>query len=137
MTEQQANQKERGGKNKVWMGEEGIVYVKIVRMVGEQDISDLIEGIKAYAKGPFDKLKIAVDTEDLKITASIRSSQFRKVAAHKARNCAQDMPIGKVAIFGRSTVERTIASFVIAASRMENMKLFSTKEQALEWLKKW
>lgn len=43
--------------------------------------------------------------------------------------------INKVALFGETPLIKTVAFFIINASRFENMKFFSNRSEALAWLK--
>lgn len=122
-------------KNKVWIDEQKIVHMKIVRLVGERDLSDLIGDLREILRGFSDKPKILVDVENIEDRALISSSLFRRGAVLQAKNFIQDVGFKKVAVFGTRIEDRTVASFVISAIRIKNIKIFIAKEEALKWLK--
>lgn len=43
-------------------------------------------------------------------------------------------PITRTAIYGISTLSRLLASVIVNASRMSNVKMFNTKEEAYKWI---
>ncbi len=57
----------------------------------------------------------------------------------KARKIFQELADqwgpGKTALFGMHPVARVLASFVMGASKKEDMRFFKTKEEALAWIK--
>jgi hypothetical protein len=122
-------------KNKVWIDEQEIVHMKIIRLVGEEDLSDLIGDLREILRGFSDKPKILVDVENIEDRALISSSLFRKKAVMQAKDFIQNTGFKKVAVFGTGIEDRTVASFVISAIRIKNIKIFITKEEALKWLR--
>ena len=44
--------------------------------------------------------------------------------------------IGKVALFGVSDLAKVIANFMIGITHKRDIRFFSTREDALKWLKK-
>ena len=122
-------------KNKAWVDEQEIVHIKIVRLVDEKDLSDLLGDLREILKGFSDKLKILVDVENIEDRALISSSLFRKKAVLQAKDFIQNVGFKKVAVFGTGIEDRTVASFVISAIRIRNIKIFITKEEALKWLR--
>ena len=71
------------------------------------------------------------------LTSSIiKSSRFRKKCAEKIKKIYEDTGFRKAAIFGLTLIPRSIANFIIVASGVENVKIFSDKKDALKWLKK-
>jgi len=122
-------------KNKIWINEKGIVRIKIVRLVDEKDLSDLLGDVRDILRGFSDKPKILVDIENIEDRALISSSLFRKKAVLQAKDFIQNVGFKKAAVFGISIEDRTVASFVISAIRIKNIKIFTTEEEALKWLK--
>lgn len=122
-------------KNKVWIDKQEIVHMKIVRLVDEKDLSDLIGDLREILRGFSDKPKILVDVENIEDRSLISSSLFRRGAVLQAKNFIQDVGFKKVAVFGTGIEDRTVASFVISAIRIKNIKVFVTKEEALKWLR--
>jgi len=112
--------------------EEGIIYVTVPKIITEEKIWNLVEEIKeALVRNP-DNRKILIE---MKTVSPVRSSEFRKITADKIRAINEVGLFSKTALFGSNILIRTIATFIIAASRAKNIKLFKTKEEALKWLK--
>lgn len=126
---------EKEKKNKVWVDKQGIVYMKIVKLVDEKDLSDLIGDLREILRGFSDKPKILVDIENIEDRVFISSSLFRKNAVKQAKDFIQNIGFKKVAVFGIGIEDRTVASFVINAIRIKNIKIFITEEEALKWLR--
>lgn len=122
-------------KNKIWTDENGITHMKIIRLVDEEDLSSLIEDLKESLRGFLGKPKILVDIKNIEDKAATSSSWFRKKAVRQGIDFVQSIGFEKVAVFGTSIEDRTAASFVIAAVRIKNIKIFVTEEEALKWLK--
>jgi len=119
-------------KMSIWRDKEGIVNVRMIRSLNPENIKNLIEQAREFAKTLSEKPKVIVD-----ITSGLDplSSQFRKEIAVYVKELVENPGFKKVAIFGR-IVARTIGSFIIAASGEKNIKMFKNKEEALKWLKK-
>lgn len=126
---------EKEKKNKVWVDKQGIVYMKIVKLVDEKDLSDLIGDLREILRGFSDKPKILVDIENIEDRVFISSSLFRKNAVKQAKDFIQNIGFKKVAVFGIGIEDRTVASFVISAIGIKNIKIFITEEEALKWLR--
>ncbi len=62
-----------------------------------------------------------------------KSTQFSSGARKEWVKFLQNPKINKVAIFGGNVFVRTLASFVIAASKSKNIKFFTTEEEATSW----
>ncbi len=119
-------------ENKVWIGDDEIVYVKMARAVVEEDAYNLLRDIKKILQELSKKAKILID---ITTDSVIRSSSFRKRIGDEISNIAKDVGFEKVAIYGGNIVTRTIASFVILASGQKNFRVFSDRRKALKWLK--
>ena len=116
------------GENRLYLGEEGIIYMTAV---GEQDEKTAIGLRDAF-------IKIANMVEG-KVDLLIDANKVGQPSS-KARKIVQEGVLeydktGKVAIFGAGPVVRVIASFVMGAIRKKDMHFFETKEEALAWLK--
>ena len=119
-------------KNKLWEEKEGIVHIKLIKMINEQELYQFIKEVKEAVEKLPQKAKVLVDIRE---ATPFRSSQFRKGAVEMLKGIAQSPGFQKVAIFGGGVIKSTIASFVIAASGLKNIKVFGKKEDALKWLK--
>ena len=62
------------------------------------------------------------------------SSEFSSAARKVWVDFLKDERIKKTAIFGGNVFVRTLASFVIAASRKKNIKFFLIEKDAREWI---
>ena len=126
--EKNISKKEGKKENKVWVGKDGIVYIDIVKAVEEKDIMELLDAIKEVTEISPTKVKILLN---IMTTSIIRSSRFRKEVGKKF----EGLNIEKAAMCGGNVVTRIIATFIIAASNLDRIKIFVRKEEALKWLK--
>lgn len=122
-------------KSKIWTEEDGVVNIRIAKVVTEEDVDELIEQTRESLKSFSGRAKILIDMTAINVTAGIRSSGFRKKAAVQAKALIESPGFKKAALFGGATIHRTIASFIIVASGIKNIRMFETKEKALKWLK--
>jgi hypothetical protein len=120
-------------QNKVWIGDDGIVYAEVKRAVVEQDAYILLMEVKKILQQVSGKAKILID---ITTDSVIRSSAFRKRVADEIMDIAKNIGFEKTAIYGGTVTTRAIASFIMIASRQKNMKVFASKKEALKWLKK-
>lgn len=63
-----------------------------------------------------------------------RSSDFSSAARKQWVDFLRNPEIIKTAIFGGNMFVRTLATFVIGASQMKNIRFFATEQEALTWL---
>lgn len=64
-----------------------------------------------------------------------KSTQFSSAARKRWVKFLQNPKIKRAAIFGGNVFVRTLASFVMAASKGDNIKFFSNRDDAMKWLK--
>ncbi len=117
----------RVGQNRVYLGEDNILYISVV---GEVDgkTSAAIREIDIKFKGMVEgKVQVLGDLNK----AGKQSTEARKVW----KELAEDDRTGKIAMYGAHPVARVLASFVMGVSRKKDMRFFKTKEEALAWLK--
>lgn len=119
-------------ENKVWVDEGGMIYIEVAKTITEQGVDKLIGEVRGALEKLLGKAKLLIDMNDVRI---IRSSQFRQKAAGQLRDMVENPGFEKAALFGGGLTRRTVASFIVAASGIKNMKVFETKEEALKWLK--
>ena len=115
------------GKNRLYLGEDNIVYVTNVGEVDEKmaiacgeaflKLINMVEG-KVNALGDLNK-------------AGKQSPEARKIW----KELSENKKFGKIAIIGMHPVARVLASFVIGTTKKKDMRFFKTKEEALAWLK--
>lgn len=119
-------------KNKVWLGDDGVIYLEVVTSTNEEEIFEILKNAEEIIARLPRKAKIMIDIQTSSI---IHSSKFRKECGERIRELYDKQGFEKAAIFCINIVLRTIASFIIIASGVKNIKIFKTKEQALKWLK--
>lgn len=119
-------------KVKVWIGDDKIVYVTVIPIVLAEEIEDLAKEVKKALEASQNKARILVFMDGVKL--GIRSHHRRKRFAQVAKDLGVNPGFEKAAIYGVNTIIRTVASFIIATSGLKNVKIFKTKEDALEWL---
>ena len=115
-------------RNRIYLGEEGIIYMTAV---GEQD-----EKIAIDFRDAFIKIANVVEGKiDLLIDANKAGQPSSKARKIIQEGVLKYEKTGKVAVFGASPPVRVIASFVMGVTRKKDMRFFKTKEEALAWLK--
>ena len=119
-------------ENRVWIGKDGIIYVKMVKATVEEDAFEILGKIEEALRKSPPKTKILISI----LTSSIvKSSQFRKKCGEKIKELYENIGFGRTAIFGLTVIPRAIAKFIIAASGVKNIKIFNNEKEALKWLK--
>ena len=119
-------------ENKVFIREDGIIYVEIGEKVSEQGIRDLIDKIMEVLGDIPKKPKILVN---IGILFLIRSSSFRKELSDKIKTIFKEYEFGKIAFYSVNIKTKTVVSFIIAGTGLENMRVFKSEQEALKWLK--
>ncbi|MFA5033149.1 MAG: STAS/SEC14 domain-containing protein [bacterium] len=117
------------GKNRVYFGEDKILYADFVGELTVETLNLLYDFFnlnksKMMVEG---KVKILLDITSL----GKPSMEARKLTYMLSLN----KDIGKFAIIGLNPVARVIAAFFMGNSQKKDVKFFSTKESAIEWLK--
>ena len=111
------------------MGDDHILRVAFVGDTGERGAQAFIEAL-----GPF--LEATTETEPL--YAILDATRAGKLSA-KARNIFfglnRDSRVGQVAVIGTRRYLRVLGSFILKATRRDNIGFFDTEEQAIAWLK--
>jgi len=120
-------------KSKIWVDNNGVVNVVVASQITEDDVTLLVEKIKETLRGISGKTRVLID---ISTTSIIHSYRFRKRTADQIREAIKYPGIGKAAIFGGGVIMKTIASFIVVASGVENIRIFEKKEKALNWLLK-
>jgi len=119
-------------QSRVWIGDDNIIYITIAKKLREEDIWKALDKTEELLKGFARKGKVLID---MSTSSVIRSSQFRRVTVEKVKEVVMNSGLEKAAIFGGGIVLKTIAFFIVMASGMQNVKIFNTSKEALEWLK--
>ena len=132
MTEKEKKEKKEKIVDFSFLEKKKILKVSVKGATGEEDVTyamDRVRGLeKEYGKG----LKVMVNIG--KTDPFGRSSQFRNKVARELGDITEDLDIVKIAICSANVFSRTITSFVVAASRKKNIKVFSEEEEAMAWL---
>ncbi len=123
---------EKKEENKVFIREDGIIYVKIGEKVSEEGIRDLINRIMEVLGGAPKKPKILVNVGILFL---IHSSSFRKEISDKIKIIFKEHEFEKIAFYSVNVKTRTVVSFIIAGTGFKNMRIFKSEQEALKWLK--
>ncbi len=118
-------------KHRLWTEKDNVIHIEIAETIDEQEVKRLFEKMKRTLREIPEGAKFLVDMGH---TSIIRSSRFRKNAAEWMKDMYRSSAFYKIAIFGGNIAMRTIASFIIAASGLKNVKVFETKEKAAKWL---
>jgi len=100
---------------------------KFLKESGEQSIKDFIQELSNFKTSPVEEIRLLIDATE----ADIASAGARKTYLEFAKA----FRMAKAAIFGTKTLLKVLANFIIATAAKENVKFFSTEEEALEWLK--
>lgn len=124
------NQKlrEEGMTSKVYLDKEGIIHVESIGFQTEDEALKVREKVLELGKKVPGKIKVLNDlTRATKTTPGSRKASAGSIKLEE---------VGKVALFGASTLNRVVASFIIKATGLEHkVKYFKTEEGALKWLK--
>ncbi len=119
-------------ENNIWLDSYKILHVIVPETATEKDILDVFEKMKENLKAVSEKAKLLIN---VKIAKVIYSSTFRQAIAEKIKSFNEDPGYEKIAILSLSLANRAIATIVLKGAGVENIKLFDTEEEALNWLK--
>ena len=119
-------------ESKIWLEKDGIVRLKTGKLINEEILKGLVNSYKEIAKDLSTKPKILIDT---RLSSPAPSYLFRKTTAEILMETYKEPGFEKLAMWGGSTVIKVVALFIIAATRLKNIKYFSTEKEALSWLK--
>jgi len=122
--------------SKLWLGEDGILYVKIGTAMNEKIAEELANSYIEIAKKLPGQIKALVDMSQVSHTSLGVSSEFRKKIVENIKEAFKKYGFKKAAIWGGGIMQRTVVRFILAAARIENIRFFKTEEEALKWLNK-
>ncbi len=117
------------GKGRIDIRKNGIIYVEVDEAIQEGEFMALFEKIKERTRSFPKKPKILI--VNLVIDSVLRSYVLRKKVGDKFK----ELVFEKAAIYEDNVFSRTVASFIVAVSGLENVRVFVSKEKALKWLK--
>lgn len=115
------------GKNRLYLGEDNIIYETLVGEVDERMVIAMNDATNKLTDTVKGKVNVLVDLS--------RTGKSTPGARKQARERLEVEGIGKVALFGLHPVARVLASFFMGVTRKEDMRFFKTREEALAWLK--
>ena len=138
MEKKSSNKEEKVRKTKVWLRGDGILCINVSGIATKEDINEMVEKTKDFLKTLQGKGRILLKlTTDLRIVSKAwYTYKHRKILAEKTKNLFKEPGFKKAAIFCKGVTNRTVASFIITASGVDNVKIFDTEEKAVKWLKK-
>jgi hypothetical protein len=116
-------------RNRVYLGQEGIIYITSVGWKDEQIALDLRDAYLKLANMVEGKVDLLVDAS----RAGQPSTRARRIFQE---DILEHEKTGKVAIIGACPVAAVIVSFLRRVTGKGDMSFFSKKEAALKWLKK-
>lgn len=117
------------GEYNVWMGDEGIIRCSISGMHDRNDAENLTKEVIKLSRGK-GKARVLMDLKEIKGTSAI--ARRIHIDAIKSR---PDI-FGKVALFGKSTLSKVTANFIITGvDRVGEIRYFVNLKEALDWLK--
>ncbi|MHB8710577.1 MAG: DUF7793 family protein [Minisyncoccota bacterium] len=117
-------QNEKTQRNEVAC-ENGMLVYRLLIPVDDQEAEQLDIAGRAF---------LDRDEADRVLIDIRRSSSFSSAARKRWVDFLRNPKIVKTAIFGGNTFVRTLATFVIGASRKKSIQFFATEREALEWL---
>jgi hypothetical protein len=120
-------------KSKIWLEKDGIVRLKTGKLMNEEILQELVNNYKEIAKNLSTKPKIIID---IRLSSPSPSYLFRKTTAEILMGINKEPGFEKLVMWGGTTVIKVVALFIITATRLKNIRYFSTEKEALNWLKK-
>ncbi len=124
---------EEKNENRVWLGKDGIVRMKVGQVINEEVVYELVEKLKQVLETMSGKKLILVDVSS---TNPVPEAPFRKRVVKIIKDFFMGSEYKKMAIFGRkSVIQKVIAVFIIRATKLKNIEYFTSEEEALKWLK--
>jgi hypothetical protein len=120
-------------KSKVWLGEDGIIRIEIDKFLTMEDMKIVLEEFYKIRTSLTTKPKVSISVTMAPI---FPKAVYRRETAEIMKDAFNKTRFEKVALWGMKEIfKRTIASFIITASGLKNIKFFGTEEEALKWLK--
>jgi len=123
-------------KSRVWLRDDNIISIEIFNDSKEeiyQVIEDSVEMVRSFS-GDAKILAVLFITT----TVGVEGAKFRKQIVNRIKDVLENPGFKKAAVYGLNVIMKTVFSFILHAAyrgKADNAKLFSTKEEALKWLK--
>ena len=119
---------------KIWLGEDGIVYLYLGGQFKEEDIKKFVEEKIKVLKEVKGKTRVLGDLRDLGMGDFSLATRAKKLIVDELKELEQEK-VEKMAIVGSNMIIKVVGLFVGKALRIKEAKYFTDKEKALEWLK--
>lgn len=114
------------GKNKLYLGEDNVLYVSLVGDINEKAVQTLEKASFEIRSGVKEQVNVLVDLNKIgKPTPKARK---------KGQDILKKEGFGKIAFFGIHPVAQVIASFFMGATQKKDILSFKNKEKALKWI---
>jgi len=137
MTNEETIKKEEED-NKIWVGEDGIVNIEL-KVEGKSSLEDTKDLLRKMERTILEQKGEARILLDLGTSYNLNyaiSSESRKVVAECIKKWIREVKFKKGAAFSNVVLRRMISSFILVTTGLKNVKVFKTKKEALNWLKK-
>jgi len=121
------DRKIRVGENRIYLGEDNILYLTIFGEVDEKIEIGINEAVLKLINMVEGKVNTLIDLNKVGKTSTEARKKQKEISEHEK--------IGKVALFGLHPVAKVIASFFMGISKKKDIRFFKTREEALAWLK--
>ncbi len=111
------------------MGDDGILRIAFTGDVSKRDLEAFLNDFTPFLEAA---------TEARPVLTLVNSSQTGKYSLAARRiylELNQDPRVGKAAVIGASRYARVLASFVLKATRRDNIRFFDSEKKAIAWLK--
>jgi len=120
-------------ETEAWIGKSRMVLSDDILFV--QGVGDIDDEMALEIKDTANKFLDMVDGK-LNILMDMDKAGKPSPKARKSyMELSEDERIGKVALYGIHPVAKVLASFVIGVTKKKDVRFFSSKEEALAWLK--
>jgi len=119
---------------KVWLGEDGIIYIYLAGQLGEEEVKRFIEEKIKILKEIKGKTKTFGDLRDIKMGNFSLATKIKKMMVSELKELEQEK-VEKMALVGKGVILKVIGSFLGKALGIKETKYFTDKEKALKWLK--
>lgn len=127
------NSESQNLKNEVWLGEDGIIRAKLGEKCGADDAEEIAKEIIRIARTLPNKPSVSIDIAK---TSPSYDIIFRKKVVELLQNAFKDPGLEKVALWGtKNKIIEVVATFILGATGLKNIRYFKTEEEVMEWLK--
>jgi hypothetical protein len=124
------NNKQKTGESKIWLGDDGIMRLKVGKEIDTATVERIFNNYKEIAKNLLAKPRILVD---IRLAPIVPSSLWRKRTVEVLKDGYKGPGFEKFAFWGGiTTIAKVITKFVISATRLKDVKYFDTEEEALK-----